>query len=96
MTSLYLQIQRVLQCSGECIDLSQLHLRYEHDSQQMHGSAWTCSSLSEGGVWQQACSPREDSSNVLCCFPLAYLDGVRTQVDGMTSQPEEALRSSMR
>ena len=91
MTSLYLQIQSVSQCSGERIDLSHLH-----DPQQMHGSARVCSSLVKSGVWQRVSSPREDASNVLCCFPLAYLNCVGTQVDGVTSQPEEALRSSMR
>ncbi len=35
--------------------------------------------------------PAENARNVLCGFALAYLDGVRAQVDGVPSQPEEAL-----
>ena len=38
--------------------------------------------------------PGQDAGNVLCGLPLADLDGVWTQVDGVPSQPEEALCTS--
>ena len=96
MTSLYLQARSMWRGRGECTDLSQRYLRCKHEPQQMHGSARACSSWGEGGVWRRACSPGEDARNVLCRLPLADLDRVGAQVDGMTSQPEEALRSSIK
>ena len=36
-------------------------------------------------------TPAEDTRNVLCGLALAYLDDVRAQIDGVASQPEEAL-----